>query len=83
MRWALELPAAGTYRVSLDAVKGPAQGQVQLFVDEAPVGPIVDLYAETRQRALGQDVGTLELAEGPRLTTTFVDVGPEARQEGR
>jgi len=60
-----ELPAAGVYRVGLDAIQGPAQGRVQLFRDEAPVGPEVDLYAEKRQPALGQDLGTLELAEGP------------------
>ena len=60
-----ELPAAGKYRISLDAVKGPSQGKVQMFMDEAPVGPEVDLYAPQRQPAPGQYVGTLNLAEGP------------------
>jgi hypothetical protein len=59
-----ELPAAGKYKVSLDVVKGPEQGQVQLFMDEAPAGPIVDLYAAERQRALDEYIGTLDLVEG-------------------
>jgi hypothetical protein len=77
-----ELPAAGVYRVSLDAVKGPAQGQVQLFRDEAPVGPVVDLYAEQRQHALGQDMGTLELAEGPNHLL-FKIVGRNEKAQGQ
>jgi len=44
-----ELPAAGKYKISLDAVKGPSQGKVQMFMDEAPVGPEVDLYAAERE----------------------------------
>ena len=78
-----ELPAAGTYRVSLDAVRGPAQGQVQLFRDEAPVGPVVDLYAPQRQRAPGQDMGMLDLAEGPNnLLFKIVGRNKEAQGQG-
>ena len=60
-----ELPAAGTYKISLDVVKGPEQGLVQLFRDEAPVGPVLDLYSDKSQTAQNQYVGTLELEEGP------------------
>ncbi len=77
-----ELPAAGVYRVSLDAVKGPAQGQVQLFRDEAPVGPAADLYAEERQRAPGQEMGTLKLAEGPN-SLLFKIVGRNEKSQGQ
>jgi len=77
-----ELPAAGRYRISLDAVKGPAQGQVQLFMDEAPVGPVVDLYAEKRAPALGEDVGTLELVEGPN-NLLFKVVGKNEKSQGQ
>ncbi len=78
-----ELPAAGAYRVSLDAIKGPAQGRVQLFMDEAPVGPAVDLYAERRQRALGQEVGTLDLTEGPNhLLFKIVGKNEASRGQG-
>lgn len=59
-----ELPATGVYKVSLDAFKGPAQGRVQWFVNEAPAGPVVDFYAEKRQRTT-EVMGTLELVEGP------------------
>jgi hypothetical protein len=77
-----ELPAAGVYRVRLDALKGPAQGQVQLCRDEAPVGPAVDLYAEKRQRALGVDLGTLDLVEGAN-NLLFKIVGKNERSEGQ
>jgi hypothetical protein len=77
-----ELPAAGVYRVSLDAIRGPAQGQVQLFRDEAPVGPVVDLYAGQRQRAPGQEMGTLKLAEGPN-NLLFKIVGHSKESQGQ
>ena len=34
---------------------------VQLFMDEAPVGPVVQMYADKRQRAQDEYVGTLDL----------------------
>jgi hypothetical protein len=37
---------AGRYTVSITALRGPEQGQVQLFQDEVPVGEPVDLYSE-------------------------------------
>jgi hypothetical protein len=77
-----ELPAAGVYRVSLDTVKGPGQGRVQWFMDEAPVGPVVDLYAQKRQRALGEDVGALELVEGPN-NLLFKIVGKNEMSQGQ
>ncbi|TKJ39506.1 MAG: hypothetical protein CEE38_01905 [Planctomycetes bacterium B3_Pla] len=76
-----ELPAAGKYKVSLDAVKGPSQAKVQMFLDEAPVGPEVDLYAAERQPALGENVGTLDLAEG-RNFLLFKLVGKHADSTG-
>lgn len=41
-----DLPAAGKYRVYADVVKGPEQGMVQLFQDEAPMGQSIDLFSE-------------------------------------
>jgi len=76
-----ELPAAGTYRVSLDVVKGPQQGKVQLFVDEAPVGPELDLFSEERQPAKGQYIGTLPLEQGPN-NLMFKLVGQNEQSEG-
>ncbi len=77
-----ELPAAGIYKISLDAIKGPAQGQVQLSLDEAPVGPMVDLYAEKRERVPGVDMGTLELAEGPN-NLLFKVMGRNEKSQGQ
>jgi len=76
-----ELPAAGKYKVSLDAIKGPSQGKVQMFMDEAPVGPEVDLYAAKRECALGEYAGTVELAEGPN-NLLFKLVGKHAESQG-
>ncbi len=75
-----ELPVAGKYKVSLDVIKGPSQAKVQLFVNEAPVGPIVDMYAAKRQRAMGEYVGTLNLAEG-RNNLLFKLVGEYAESQ--
>lgn len=76
-----ELPAAGAYRVSLDVVRGPEQGKVQLFRDEVPVGPAVDLYAEEPQPAQGQYVGTLDLEQGPN-NLMFKIVGRNENTKG-
>jgi len=78
-----ELPAAGKYRISLDAVKGPSQAQVQMFMDEAPVGPNVDLYAAERECALDQYVGTLNLNQGSnRIMFKLVGKNPESQGLG-
>ncbi len=76
-----EMPAAGKYRVSLDAVKGPSQARVQMFVDEAPIGPEVDFYAPERQTALDEYICTLDLAEGPNNLLIKL-VGKHAESKG-
>jgi hypothetical protein len=76
-----ELPAAGIYKVSLDALKGPSQGQVQLFMNEVPVGPAVDFYSEKRQQE-SEDMGTLELAEGPN-PLLFKVIGKNEKSQGQ
>ncbi|MFC1537583.1 glycoside hydrolase family 172 protein [Gemmatimonadota bacterium] len=65
IRFNCELPSAGTYRVSLDVLKGPEQGMVQLFRHEAPVAPAMDLYNEQLLRARDLHAGTLQFKEGP------------------
>ncbi len=67
--------------VSLDAIKGPSQGKVQMFMDEAPVGPEVDLYAAKRECALGEYAGTIELAAGPNNLLLKI-VGKHAESQG-
>lgn len=58
------VPAAGLYRVTIDALIGPEQGRVQLFQNEHAVGELVDLYADSRSRKDGIGMGTLDLVEG-------------------
>jgi len=76
-----ELPSAGKYKISLDAVKGPSQGKVQMFMDEAPVGPEVDLYAAKRECALDEYIATLNLTEGPNRLL-FKLTGKHAESQG-
>lgn len=76
-----ELPAAGTYRISLDVVKGPEQGKVQLFLDEAPVGPELDLFSEERHPAKDQYIGTLDLEQGPN-NLMFKITGKNEKSQG-
>lgn len=59
-----DIPAAGKYKISLDAVKGPEQGKVQLFLDETPVGPAVDLYNPEKKPVQGEYIGTIDLEQG-------------------
>lgn len=80
--FACELPAAGRYKIAVDAVKGPAQGQVQLSVDEAPMGPMVDFYAEKRQRVAGVQMGTLDLVEGTN-NLLFKIMGHNEKSQGQ
>jgi len=76
-----DLPAAGAYRISLDTVKGPEQAKVQLFLDEAPVGPEVDLYSEQRQPSQVEYIGTLDLEQGPN-NLMFKLVGKNEQSQG-
>jgi len=60
-----DLPADGRYEIAIEALMGPAQGQVQLFADEAPVGEPIDLYAPARRLSGPVRLGALPLREGP------------------
>jgi len=75
-----EIPAAGTYKVSIDAVKGPQQGKVQLFVDEVPVGPEVDLYSAEAKPVQNEFVGTMQMEQGLN-NLMFKIVGKNERSE--
>ncbi len=69
-----EFPSAGTFRISIDAMKGPAQGQVQLYRNEVPSGPTVDLYAPSRSRVDQLELGEMDVEEGP-ATLVFKIMG--------
>jgi len=60
----VDVPAAGVYAVFIEAVKGPAQGMVQLFQNENPVGEPADLHAEEPAKSGRLLLGRLVLAEG-------------------
>ncbi len=76
-----EFPAAGTYRVLIEAMKGPQQAQVQLFRNEVPVSVPVDFYDARRSRSDPTDMGTLEVEEGP-ATLMFKLVGKNPSAAG-
>ena len=59
------MPSAGRYRVSIEAMNGPAQGIVQLFQNEHGVGDPADLYAAQRSKSQSLSMGILEMQEGP------------------
>lgn len=59
-----EMPAAGKYRISIEAIAGPSQGIVQLFRNEVGVGERVDLFAAGRKRSGVISMGIVEMHEG-------------------
>ncbi len=59
-----ELPAAGKYRVSIEAIEGPTQAIVQIFQNEVGVGQAVDLYAPERRKSPILKLAELDLSEG-------------------
>ena len=59
-----EMPQSGRYKVSVQAIAGPAQGRVQLFKNEVPVGGAADLYADERRKTPAIPMGELDLSEG-------------------
>lgn len=76
-----EVPARGRYRVSIEAVKGPDQGTVQLFQDERAVGEAVDLYAAQRGKSGLLPLGTLT-TEATQLPVHLKLTGKNAQSSG-
>ena len=58
------IPAAGSYRVSLETMNGPAQGIVQLYQNEHAVGDPSDMYTPHRDKGKLVPMGILDLKEG-------------------
>ena len=58
------LPAAGKYTVSIEGVRGPEQGVVQLFRDEVPVGEAVDMFAEEPAKSGKVRLATVPFEKG-------------------
>ena len=76
-----EMPAAGKYRISIQAIEGPSQGIVRLFLNEVGVGPAADLYSAERRKSLEIPMGELELKEGGNRVM-FKIVGKNNRSAG-
>lgn len=58
-------PAAGHYRILIDAIRGPEAGSVELLSGDTPTGKPINLQADTRSRSGLVAVGEVGLPEGP------------------
>jgi hypothetical protein len=76
-----DVPAAGTYAIYIEAVKGPGQGNVQLFQNENPVADPADLYAEQPVKSGRVLLGRLRLEEG-KNNLMFKLVGKNEKSTG-
>jgi hypothetical protein len=75
------IPSAGRYRVTIEAMNGPAQGIVQLFDREQPIGEPADFFAEQRGKCEARPMGVLELKKG--LNPVFFKLtGKNAKSSG-
>ena len=59
-----EMPAAGRYKIAVQAIAGPTQGKVQMFRNEVPIGDAADLYSAERKKTAEIPMGELFLSEG-------------------
>jgi len=76
-----ELPEAGTYAVSIEAIAGPDQATVQIFKNERAEGEPVDLYRPRRERRGPMPLAQLELVEGENVVLLKL-VGKNSRSSG-
>jgi hypothetical protein len=63
----LEAPQAGRYRVLVEAMRGPSQGNLQLFRNEQPMGEPIDLYADERAKSGPLLLGAVDLEAGGNI----------------
>lgn len=64
-----DVPAAGRYRVSIDAVAGPNGATVQLMENQYPLGEAQDLYAQARGVVYARPLGEVDLNAGENNLT--------------
>ncbi len=76
-----DIPAAGTYRVGIKAVRGPDQGIAQMFQHDRPEGEAVNLYAESRGLSQVLPLGVQEMSAGDNLLFLHL-VGKDAHSTG-
>ncbi len=75
-----DLPATGAYKLTAEAVAGPEQGAVQLYRDETPIGPKVDLRAAERE-VRTVDLGRDSLREG--INPVMLKLTPSTSEQKR
>jgi hypothetical protein len=76
-----DMPQAGKYKVAVQAIAGPAQGRVQLFRNEVPIGEAADLYSAERKKTSEIPMGELDLSEGANRVM-FKIVGKNEQSSG-
>ncbi len=76
-----DLPEAGTYAVSIEAIAGPDQATVQIFRNEKAEGDAVDLYRMGRTRLDPVLLGELDFVEGENVLLLKL-VGRNDRSSG-
>ena len=62
-----ELPEAGLYAVSIEAIAGPDQAIVQIFKNEKAEGEVVDFYRPQREKSGSMPLAQMELVEGENV----------------
>ncbi len=60
----IRIPKAGDYLVSLDALRGPSRGTVQLMVDNKLTGKLASFGGPRLAQANGVELGTVHFAAG-------------------
>jgi Protein of unknown function (DUF2961) len=60
----VKIPKAGDYMVSLDALKGPSQGTVQLMADNKLTGKLASFAAPSQAESDGVELGAVHLNAG-------------------
>jgi hypothetical protein len=76
-----EMPSAGRYMISIEAIKGPDQGSVQVFKNEVGIGERADLYARDRKKSEVIPMAELEMKEGDNRVM-FKLIGKNSRSSG-
>ena len=81
MSFICDMPAAGNYRISVRAVRGPDQAMLQMFQRDLPAGESVNLYAEDRSVSEALPLGIQEMKKGNNLLFLHL-VGRDPRSKG-
>jgi hypothetical protein len=62
--FSIRIPKTGDYLVSLDALRGPSQGTVQLMVDNKVSGRTASFHGTSLGQSNGVELGTVRFTAG-------------------